>query len=158
MQPPYFGCFDIGRKSTAKTFEECLQQYDGDLENFETIEDFIFFYHDEDSFDVTFDDEQFKLFYPEGEKHDIYIFIGESYDDTFMLRNGKEYYFGDFTDTLVPIVKEYRYDSEIRLADIIEEEFGHLSANYPHLFKKITVEEFQKLLDERDYPLIVCAK
>lgn len=25
MKPPYFGYFDIGRQSTAKTFEECLQ-------------------------------------------------------------------------------------------------------------------------------------
>lgn len=157
MQPPYFGYFNIGRKSTAKTFEECLQQYDGNLEKFRPIEEFIFFYHDEDNHDFTFDNEHFKLFCPEGEKHDIYIFIGEPYEDTFVLRNGKEYYFKDYTDIICPTDRK-SHAPVLEFSDITDEEFDHLSANYPHLFKKITVEEFQVMLDNYDYPLAVCAK
>lgn len=157
MQPPYFGYFNIGRQSTAKTFEECLQQFDGNLEKFRPIEEFIFFYHDEDNHDFTFDNEHFKLFCPEGEKHDIYIFIGEPYEDTFVLRNGKEYYFKDYTDIIYPADKEGN-DPYLEFSDLNEEELGHLGANHPHMFKKITVEEFQEMLDRYDYPWIVCAK
>ena len=157
MQPPYFGYFNIGRKSTASTFEECLQQFDGDLESFSPIKYFNHFYHAEEGADYFYDNEHFKLFHPEGEKHEIYIFVGEPVDDTFTLRNGNEYYFGIFTDIICPT--DRKSDAPVlEFSDIIEEEFDHLSANYPHLFKKITVEEFQVMLDNYDYPLVVCAK
>ena len=157
MQPPYFGYFNIGRKSTASTFEECLQQFDGDLESFSPIKYFNHFYHAEEGADNFYDNEHFKLFHPEGEKHDIYIFVGEPVDDTFTLRDGKEYYFKDYTDIIYPADKEGN-DPYLEFSDLNEEELEHLGANHPHMFKKITVEEFQEMLDRYDYPWVVCAK
>ena len=49
MKPPYFGYFDLDRKSDAETFDECLNECGGNLEMFFPIEEFIHFYHDEDN-------------------------------------------------------------------------------------------------------------
>lgn len=160
MKPPYFGYFDLDRKSDAKTFDECLQEFNGDLECFYPIDEFIRFYHDEDNFEAFSENENFRFFCPEEDNHDIYVYCGEP-GNRFTLSGGKKYYCNDWTDYIYHVKEAEDEDndqkSEIQLVDVIEEEFEHLSAEYPFLFKKLTIEEFQEVMNV-SYPLIVCIK
>jgi hypothetical protein len=164
MKPPYFGYFDLSllkKKSTATTFEECLKEFDGDLQNFFPIEEFIESYHDEDNYDAFMNDAVFKFFYPEDEEYEVYTLLSYP-SDKFSLRNGKEYCVHDYTDYIYPTDKDD--ETNIRLTDIIEEEFEHLSANYPNQFRKITIQQLEAIFDhpeDFDYPYepaIICIK
>ena len=162
MNPPFFGYFDMDSKSVAKTFDECLQERNGDLESFGPIEEFIEFFHDYDNCDAFLEGENFKFFCPENEEHYFYIFQGND-DDIFTLKDGKQYYYcGEWTDCIYPVkVNEDDHDDDepkIRLVDVIEEEYEHLSTEYGHLFKRLTVEEFQEYWVNEPYPCVICAK
>lgn len=161
MKPPYFGYFDLDRNSNAETFDECLSECDGNLEMFFPIEEFIHFYHDEDNFEAFTYNENFKFFYPDDESYDIYIYSGEACKDKFTLNDGKQYYCDEWSEYIYPVNKDEEdsddSDTRIRLADIIDDEFGHLSEEFPLLFKKLTLDNFQQLLHET-YPLVICIK
>lgn len=160
MKPPYFGYFDLDRNSKATTLDECLKECNGDLECFFPIEEFIYFYHDEDNFEAFSANENFRFFCPKEDNHGIYIYCGEAGEDKFTLSNGKQYYCYEWSDYIYPVKEEdndNEQEGEIRLVDIIEEEFEYLSSEYPHLFKKLTLEELQELLI-KSYPLIICIK
>ena len=161
MKPPYFGYFDLDRKSDAETFDECLNECGGNLEMFFPIEEFIHFYHDEDNFEAFTYNENFRFFCPDDESYDIYNYSGEACKDKFTLNDGKRYYCDEWSEYIYPVNEDEEDcedpDSGIRLADVIEDEFGHLSAEYPLLFKRLTLDEFQKLLHET-YPLVICIK
>ena len=161
MNPPFFGYFDMDLKSVAKTFDECLQERNGDLESFGPIEEFIEFFHDYDNCDAFLEGENFNFFCPENEEHHFYVFCGDG-DDIFTLSDGKQYRCLEFSDCISPVTEneeDYDYDvPEIRLADVIEEEYEHLSVEYGHLFKKFTIEEFQEYWSNELYPWTICAK
>lgn len=162
MNPPYFGFFDMGSESEAVTFDECLKEFDGNIEfSFRPIAEFIEDYHSEDNCDAFLEGADFRFFYPENEEHHFYIFCGRPNVDTFTLTNGQQYYCGEYNDCIFPVMEnENDYDEDdpyIRLVDVIESEYEHLISQYGHLFKKLTIEEFQEYLIN-DYPLVVCAK
>lgn len=148
MKPPYFGYFALDPKSKAKTFDECLQECDGDIDLYDTIETFLFFYRNEDADDFL-DHTLFKIFCPEGETHDFYVYCGDEED--VILSNGKEYHiYAEWGVSFYP--KDPDDFNDFLFKDIIEEEFEHLSSKYGHLFKKLTLEEFQDLLDNMNFP------
>ena len=161
MNPPFLGYFNIESNSDAKTFDECLQACGGNLECFNPIEEFIEFYHSEDNCDAFLEGENFRFFCPENVEHHFYVFCGDD-TDSFTLSDGKQYYCGYSSDCIYPVREiDEDYDDnepEIRLVDVIEEEYEHLSAEYGHLFKKFTVEEFQEFWINEPYPCVVCAK
>ena len=118
MKPPYFGYFALNPDDKAKTFDECLQSVGGDLEYFSPIDDFIWFYGNEDAYDFL-DDTLFKIFYPEGETHDFYVYCGREED--VMLSNGKEYsVYAEWGVAFNPkdedavIIDEYYYTSDAK--------------------------------------------
>jgi hypothetical protein len=67
MKPPYFGYFALNPYSKARTFDECLQECDGNMDYYDPIEDFL-------------DHTLFKIFSPEGETHDFYVYCGDEED------------------------------------------------------------------------------
>ena len=68
----------------------------------------------------------------------------------------------DYTDYIYPTDKDD--ETNIRLTDIIEEEFEHLSANYPDQFRKIAIQQLEAIFDHpEDFdcpyePAIICIK
>lgn len=151
MKPPYFGYFALNPHDKAKTFDECLQVVGGDLEQFFPIDEFVWFYGNEDADDFL-DDTLFKIFYPEGEKHDFYVYCGREEDVT--LSNGKEYsVYAEWGVAFDP--KDEEDGERLLFSDISEDEYEYLCNNYGHLVKKLTLNEFQDLLDNMDFPVDV---
>ena len=149
MKPPYFGFFELSLDSKAKTFDECLQEADGDMDQFEPIEDFFWFFGNEDCEDDFLDGVLFKFFCPEGETHDIYVYCGED-RVSVTLKNGKEYVVD--TEWTMHLRPKDPDDDSLEFREFIEEEYEHLSSQYSEGFKKVTFDEFQEMFDNMNYP------